>query len=182
MTGNLYNRRAALAWLLALPMFDASLTQPQPGTSSDYRRLREPVVVTNPVDLWSPVLFEAWLDLEPQDGLAMSELLLYGMLLRVPGTDGDVLRAFCTLCPHEMCQVDLLLDVRNVTVEGPMTPDHPLLFCVCHESAFDPTIGGARIAGPTPRGLFRFELESEALGVRITGIEESLLARLNELL
>lgn len=50
----------------------------------------------------------------------------------------DTFKAFDAICPHEGCEVTDI--VKNV------------IYCPCHGSTFDATTG-ARIAGPTPRGL-----------------------------
>jgi Rieske Fe-S protein len=178
------NRRRALACLLALPALRTALAQGSNDKSIAYRDLKEPVEVPDPGDVWQPIEFDAWVGTLPEDGLDVPELLLRGMVLRVPEERGDesIVHAFCRLCPHEICQVDFLPDARHVRVDAATPPSHPMLFCVCHESVFDPLAGGARIGGPATRGLFLFSSEARRGMIRVTAVEESILKRLGELL
>lgn len=174
-------RRSALAMLLSLPMWRAALAQQAGGAGgSTYRALRSPVAVAAPRAPWETRAFKAWLDPRADDGLSFKELLLGGVLLRLPGASGSGLRAFCVLCPHEICVTEYVDDGRPLPVEQAPAPAHPLFFCVCHSSVFDPARDGRRIGGPAPRGLYRFALEARADSVRVTGIEEALLKRLGE--
>jgi len=177
------DRRSLLACLLALPVLRTALAQDSVGESTSYRPLREPVEVPAPAALWNPVVFKAWLEPRPEDGLSMPLLLLGGFALRVPsadGTAGGTVHAFCRTCPHEICDVDFLTDPSHIRVDSGVVPAHPLFFCVCHESVFDPTLDGAHISGPAPRGLYRFAFELDSDTIRITSVEEAVLTRLGE--
>lgn len=137
-----------------------------------------------PAGDWETVDFKAWLVPRPEDALAMPLLLLNGFALRVPldgGAGESVVHAFCRTCPHEICEVDFVEDASRVRMDtGAPPPAHPLFFCVCHESVFDPTREGAHISGPAPRGLYRFAFEAESDRIRITSVEEAILTRLGE--
>jgi Rieske Fe-S protein len=174
----LCDRRSVLAWLLALPAVGSARAQ---GPDA-YRPLREPVAMPAPRAPWTPAPFKAWLEPEPDDGLGIPLLLLNGLVLRVPGTQagGDAVHAFCRLCPHEICEVDFVTDTSRVRVDSGETPPHPLFFCVCHESVFDPVMDGAHIGGPAPRGLYRFALRQTGHEIRITAVEAAVLTRLRE--
>lgn len=179
----LCDRRSVLAWLLALPSLRAVLAQDALDESIDYRKLREPVELRAPSVLWEPAAFKAWLEPRPDDGLSTPLLLLDGVVLRAPvpdGGSGSALHALCRLCPHEICEVDLLSDPSRISLDSGAVPTHPLFFCVCHQSVFDPVLNGAHISGPAPRGLYRFAFESESDLVRITAVEEAVLKRLGE--
>ena len=153
MTGT--DRRTLLGRCLAL------LALPPEKTS--YRRLVTPVVVplSEVAKPWRPVAFTA---VAPQRRLQ-------GILLRMP----KVLKAFCLMCPHEICQVSFTEDTQSVRVEDGPRPDHPLLVCPCHFSVFDPLAEGARIAGPAHRGLYRFGLRIRRQTVEIREVEEGAL-------
>lgn len=177
------DRRSLFACLLALPALRSALAQGSINESIRYRQLREPVEIRAPAAVFKPVAFKAWLEPRPEDGLSMPLLLLNGFALRVPddnGPRGTVL-AFCQTCPHEICDVDFREDSSNIRMDsGAAPPAHPLFFCVCHESVFDPTLGGAHISGPAPRGLYRFALDLDSDIIRITSVEEAVLTRLGE--
>ena len=121
--------------------------------------------------LWQTVEFEAWaVDSSGRD------LLLKGVLVRTNRTDepADGLAAYCLACPHEFCYVGLADEPGAAELEVP-PPAHPLFVCQCHFSAFDPTAGGARLAGPTRRGLYRFRVEVADSTARIAQVEAAVL-------
>ena len=88
------------------------------------------------------------------------------MIVRV-GAGVDAVKAFCTLCPHEICTVRL---ERNE--EGTA----PRFVCPCHQSAFDPSNDGALINGPAIRGLYRFALSQNDETIDIVSVERDALA------
>lgn len=110
---------------------------------------------------WHTHPFEARFERKP--GV---EGVLDGVLVRV-GEGADGVKAFCTLCPHEICKVRL---EHN---EGKKTPH---FVCPCHQSAFDPLNDGAVINGPAHRGLYRFSLTASAKTIDVVGIEKDALA------
>ena len=110
---------------------------------------------------WHKHSFEARFERKP--GI---EGVLDGVLVRV-GEGANGVKAFCTLCPHEICKVRL---EHN---EGQETPH---FVCPCHQSAFDPLNDGAVINGPAHRGLYRFSLSASAKTIDVVGIEKDVLA------
>jgi Rieske Fe-S protein len=177
------DRRAALRLLLALPALERARAQDLRG-GTEFRLLREPVEVATPAEVWAAEPFRAWLPLTDADGLSGPELLLNGALVRLPDAPArPPLAAFCTLCPHEICEIGYPATTSDAgtAFPGGAPSDRPLFFCVCHSSAFDPLENGDRIGGPAPRGLFRFEFEIRADSVYITAVEAAILARLREL-
>jgi nitrite reductase/ring-hydroxylating ferredoxin subunit len=179
-----FDRRSVLACLAALPALRSALARADTDESISYRELREPVELPAPAGIWESVGFKAWLVPRPEDGLSMPLLLLNGFALRVPvegGTGESAVHAFCRTCPHEICDVDFVADTSHIRIDtGAAPPAHPVFFCVCHESVFDPTRDGAHISGPAPRGLYRFAFDLDGSTLHINSVEEAVLARLGE--
>ena len=107
-------------------------------------------------------------------------VLISGVLFRrpeLPGVPSASLSALCLTCPHEQCRVDLITDPAQLVKISGRPDSDPLFECGCHASVFDASNEGARIAGETPRGLFRFRIASIAGGVaEIREIEEDALS------
>jgi Rieske Fe-S protein len=86
--------------------------------------------------------------------------------------------AVCVLCPHEHCDVDFVRDPRQLAADvvaeiGKPVTD-PVYLCPCHNSTF--TAAGDRLAGPAPRGLYRFRVTAVTdAAVEIGEVEEDLL-------
>lgn len=115
---------------------------------------------------WQPVPFVA-------EVTAPRRVLISGVLLRT----NTHLSALCVTCPHEQCQVDLVTDEAQLTRMVGGTAANPLFECGCHLSIFDAKNDGARIAGETPRGLYRFRIGSVSGGiVEITDVEADALS------
>ena len=144
-----------------------------------YLDLRAPVVVParRIAEPWSAVDFDAWV---PRPDSSDGDVLLKGILLRTAtsGAAAGEARAFCRLCPHEICNVEYVTDTEQVRLESGATPRHPLLVCPCHFSTFDPLADGAPISGPAFRGLYRFTTRLRQDTVEITQVEENVLALL----
>ncbi len=129
------------------------------------------VALTDVSEPWQSVEFDAWtVDATGND------LLLKGLLVRTRRTDqpAEGLAAYCLACPHEFCYVGLVeaSDAAELELEA---PGHPLFVCACHFSAFDPAGDGARLGGPTPRGLYRFRIEVTDALVHVTQVEEAVI-------
>lgn len=145
---------------------------------SRYRKLSRPVTVAwrEVASVWQPVWFDARVRAPKPSASGSSELLLKGVLLRIPDPRGATrLKAFCLTCPHELCQVGYVREPGQVRLDPAERPEHPLLVCPCHFSIFDPAEDGARLAGPTPRGLYRFRLKAGSRKITITEVEEDAL-------
>ena len=144
--------------------------------ATGYRDLKSPVTVPlrEVAEPWRPVPFDARAS---SLGPAGRDLLLRGVLLRTGEATGPAsgLKALCLTCPHEICYVNFVEDTKAVRVEEAVKPDHPLFVCPCHFSVFDPVADGARLAGPSGRGLFRFRLQVDRDTVQIGQVEEDLL-------
>ena len=128
---------------------------------------------------WRLVSFTAEAMAPTRGNAAGRRVLMSGVLFRrTPPADRveSSLSALCLTCPHEQCRVDLITDPSQlVTISG--KPDNdPVFECGCHSSVFDARNDGARIAGETPRGLFRFRITSVSDdAVEIGEIEEEAL-------
>jgi nitrite reductase/ring-hydroxylating ferredoxin subunit len=146
--------------LLSAASVQLTLTAAALAETGPFLPLVEPLVV--PLEKlkkpWAPVAFDThFLDAEGR------KLFAPGAALRV----GDLgVHAFCLYCPHQMC-----------FVEPPLFNTSPkIFFCPCHNSRFD--TGGARVSGPTERGLFQFQTVLTAKNLTVTGIEAVLRDRL----
>lgn len=104
-------------------------------------------------------------------------VLISGVLFRRTVRDNrPALSALCLTCPHEQCQVDLITDAARLAAIK-SAPGNPVFECGCHASVFDALDDGAALAGPTPRGLYRFRVRVAAAGVaEIDQIEEAALS------
>ncbi len=200
---SLYARRAFLSWCLGALAIGRRLPSMRrrrgvKGLSSSmsanraraYRDLEAPVLL--PLEAiatpWRPVPFEARVRGRDPDAGAV---LLDGILLRTASEraagDGDqgvsgnsaAVRAFCLLCPHEICHVELQSDTSRLELEAGVAPEHPLFVCPCHFSAFDPLSEGAILGGPAYRGLYLFKLQVRRDTVEITQVEEEVLTLLD---
>ena len=106
-----------------------------------------------------------------------------GMVVRIaagPGSHApDRFRAICVRCPHEYCDVDFLADPRGLPPEVVAEIGHdvktPVYVCPCHNSTFT-LEDGERLAGPAPRGLYRFRVTNVTdAAVEIGEVEEDML-------
>lgn len=103
-----------------------------------------------------------------------------GMLVRTAaGNEPDRFSAVCVRCPHEGCDVDFIADPatlpQDVKDEIGHPVDHSVYICPCHNSAFKAE-NGERLAGPAPRGLYRFKVTKVTdAAVEIGEVEEDVL-------
>ena len=170
-------RRTFLVYALMLLGFGrrrwAQLT-----TSERYTRLSAPVrIPLEAVSLpWRPVPFRAEA-IAPRPGAGPGRrVLLSGVLFRrVTGDDRPEFSALCVTCTHEQCQVDLVAEPTNLPRTDRVIA-HPVFLCACHSSVFDAVEDGAWIAGPAPRGLYRFRLTLRGSIVEIDEVEEEALS------
>lgn len=94
-------------------------------------------------------------------------------------TQPDQFRAVCVRCPHEYCDVDFVRDPAtlppDVLQEIGKPLQDPVYLCPCHNSTFSAR-DGERLAGPAPRGLYRFHVTNVSdATVEIGEVEEDLL-------
>jgi len=102
-----------------------------------------------------------------------------GMIVRTAeGDRPESFSAVCVRCPHELCDVDFVDEPARIPQEvidqaGRPLAD-PIYLCPCHNSAFK--TDGERLAGPAPRGLYRFRVTGvSASAVEIAEVEEDVL-------
>lgn len=96
---------------------------------------------------------------------------LPGIAVRLPQNAGGGVCAVCKICPHGGCNFGYETDFE--TVGGIIGKDlaHPVFFCRCHFSTFDPARDGTVLYGPSPRPPWRFEVREEAGALLVTGAE-----------
>jgi Rieske Fe-S protein len=106
---------------------------------------------------------------------------LGGMVVRLSAADNkaEQFRAVGVKCPHELCDIDFIADPSQlppeVTTELGHPLDEPAYVCPCHNSTFKMD-DGERIAGPAPRGLYRFRVTGvTSAAVEIGEVEEDAL-------
>jgi len=104
-----------------------------------------------------------------------------GMVVRTAAGDNqpDKFKAICARCPHELCDVDFLADPARLPPEVAAEIGHPVkdpvYVCPCHNSTFKAD-DGERLAGPAPRGLYRFRVTAVSdAAVEIGEVEEDVL-------
>lgn len=104
-----------------------------------------------------------------------------GFVVRTAAGDNqpDRFSAVCMRCPHEHCDVDFVVDPATLPpdvvqeIGRPVT--EPVYLCPCHNSTFT-AANGERLAGPAPRGLYRFRVTAVTeTAVEIGEVEEDLL-------
>jgi Rieske Fe-S protein len=153
------------------------------NASPRYRPLARPVVI--PLDgmatPWRAQPFVA-------DGVTLASaatpnqpIRISGMVVRTSagGNTPERFAAVCVRCPHEYCDVDFLADANQLPPEVKQEighgVDHSVFVCPCHNSTFDGA-DGARLAGPAPRGLYRFKVTNVTnAAVEIAEVEEDVL-------
>jgi Rieske Fe-S protein len=172
--------RSALAVLASLRRPVAAAGQ---NGAPRYRPLARPVVIplAGMTEPWRAQPFVA-------DGVTLSSaatpnqpIRISGMVLRTAAGDDKPERfaAVCVRCPHEYCDVDYLAESGQLPPEVKQeighTVNHAVYICPCHNSTFDGG-DGARLAGPAPRGLYRFKVTNvTGAAVEIGEVEEDVL-------
>jgi Rieske Fe-S protein len=104
-----------------------------------------------------------------------------GMVVRTAtgGNQPDRFAAVCVRCPHEGCDVDFVSDPnrlpQDIKDEIGHPVEHAVYVCPCHNSTFKAE-DGSRLAGPAPRGLYRFRVTNVTdAAVEIGEVEEDVL-------
>ncbi len=125
---------------------------------------------------WQPVPFKAEAVAPASGATAVRRVLMSGVLFRraAPGARPE-LSALCLTCTHEQCQVDFIAQPATLP-RTDVVINHPVFLCACHSSVFDARGDGAWIAGPAPRGLYRFRLRIDTDTVVIDEVEEDALS------
>jgi Rieske Fe-S protein len=148
-----------------------------------FRPLARPVVV--PLDdLATPFRARQFV----ADGVTLSSaatpnqpIRVTGMVVRTAagGNQPEKFAAVCLRCPHEGCDVDFVPDPNQlppeVKEEIGRAISTSVYICPCHNSTFKAE-DGERLAGPAPRGLYRFRVTSVTdQTVEIAEVEEDVL-------
>jgi len=104
-----------------------------------------------------------------------------GMVVRIAagGNQPDQFSAVCVRCPHEGCDCDFIADPdqlpKEVKEEIGHAVQNSVYICPCHNSTFNAQ-NGERLAGPAPRGLYRFRVTNVSdAAVEIAEVEEDVL-------
>lgn len=173
MTRLIQRRTVLWSCLSLLAAACSSRWQASNRSGGKYLDLKQAVTfpLASITERWHALTFEAWVS--PSDDTE-ADKLLKGILLRTEERKSS-LKAFCVICPHEVCEVQYLKETEMIPLEAVVLPDHPVLSCPCHFSVFDPLQDGAVINGPALRGLYRFRLTTRGSTVRITQVEEEVL-------
>ena len=125
---------------------------------------------------WRPVAFKAEAVAPPAGTTPARRVLLSGVLFRrVTMDERPELSALCVTCTHEQCQVDFIAEPTNLPRTDRVMV-HPVFLCACHSSVFDALNDGEWVAGPAPRGLYRFHMRVDADAVGIDEVEEDALS------
>ena len=152
---------------------------------SPFRPLARPVVIPLE-DLATPWRARSFV----ADGVTLASaatpnqpIRVTGMVVRtvaVAGNDQpETFAAICVRCPHEGCDVEFLRDANQLPPEVKGEIGRPVTgsvyVCPCHNSTFAAS-DGARLAGPAPRGLYRFKVTGvTSAAVEIAEVEEDVL-------
>lgn len=153
------------------------------GLAVRFRPLARPVVVAleDMATPWRARSFTA-------EGMTLSSaaspnqpVRITGMVVRtaVGGNQPDRFAAVCARCPHEGCDVDFVADPNQLPQDVKDEIGHPLTnavyICPCHNSTFKAE-DGERVAGPAPRGLYRFHVTAASdAAIEIAEVEEDAL-------
>ena len=162
---------------LALLGFGRKL-RAQAGQALRYQPLARPTLI--PLDdlstLWRARQFTAEGVSLPSAATPNQPVRISGMVVR---TGPDQFSAVCVRCPHELCDVDYVSDPAGIPQEvldavGRPMKD-PVYICPCHNSTFK-VEDGERLAGPAPRGLYRFRVTNvTGAAIEIGEVEEDVL-------
>jgi nitrite reductase/ring-hydroxylating ferredoxin subunit len=94
-----------------------------------------------------------------------------GIAVRLPNATGAGLIAVCSICPHMGCLFKYETDYEDVGNMIGMKLTHPVFFCACHSSTYDPLRNGEVISGPSQRRPWRVSVQEEPPDMVLTGIE-----------
>ncbi len=148
-----------------------------------YRPLARPVLVAL-ADLASPARARPFV----ADAVTLASaanpnqpIRVAGMVVRTAAGDDRPERftAVAVRCPHEHCDCDFIADPSQLPAEVVGEIGHavtePVYLCPCHNSTFR-VDNGERLAGPAPRGLYRFRVTGvSSTAVEISEVEEDVL-------
>lgn len=173
------SRRTFLGQSLLLTFLGFSRrVRAQASRALRYRPLSRPTLVPL-ADLstqWRARPFVAEAVTLPTAATANQAIRVSGMVVR---TADNRFSAVCLRCPHELCDVDYVADPSRLPQEIVDEIGHPVkepvYVCPCHNSTFS-VEDGERLAGPAPRGLYRFRVTAvSADAIEINEVEEDVL-------
>jgi Rieske Fe-S protein len=154
------------------------------GTNSlRFRPLARPVVipVTELSTPWRARPFVADAVTLPSASKPNEAIRISGLIVRTKSGAAapDAFSAVSVECPHEHCDVDFMADASRLPAEVVQEIGRPVTgavyLCPCHNSTFNVEDGG-RLAGPAPRGLYRFRVTAVSdAAVEIGEVEEDVL-------
>jgi Rieske Fe-S protein len=125
---------------------------------------------------WRPVVFKAEAVAPPAGTTPARRVLLTGVLFRrVTIDERPELSALCLTCTHEQCLVDFIAEPTTLPRTDRVMV-HPVFLCACHSSVFDALNDGEWVAGPAPRGLYRFHMRIDRDAVEIDEVEQDALS------
>jgi Rieske Fe-S protein len=155
----------------------------QAGGSLRYRPLERPVVVplADVAESWRARSFVADARTLASAARPNQPIRIAGMMVRTDASANDAGRfsAVSVQCPHEHCNCDFVPDPGRlppeVVQEIGRAVTEPVYLCPCHNSTFR-AVDGERLAGPAPRGLYRFRVTAVGeTAVEIAEVEEDVL-------
>jgi Rieske Fe-S protein len=179
-----FGRRTFLGTLGAISGALRASLSAQTASNVRFRPLARPVEVPL-ADLsapWRARQFIADATTLPSAAKPNQPLRISGMVVRTSagsGPSADHFCAVCVKCPHEHCDSDFVRDPKTLPTEvlqdiGKPLQD-PIYLCPCHNSTFRAS-DGERLAGPAPRGLYRFRVTGvSGTAVTIGEVEEDAL-------
>ena len=181
--GDEVRRREFLGWMTLLVAGVTRRLRAQVSASLRYSPLSRPVLIPL-TELSSPGRARQFV----ADAVTLASaatpnqpIRVTGMVVRTAAGDNrpELFRAVCVRCPHEGCDVDFVADPGrlppDVIAEIGRAVKDPVYVCPCHNSTFK-IDDGERLAGPAPRGLYRFRVTAVSdAAVEIGEVEEDVL-------
>jgi Rieske Fe-S protein len=178
----LLSRRRFLGCGLLLPFASLARRVWAQAPALRFRRLARPVLVplADVAVPWQPQPFVAQGVTLPSAATPNQPIQVAGMVARTgSGNEPARFGAVCLRCPHEGCDVDFQPDATRLPQEVRDEIGGAVLgavyVCPCHNSTFA-AADGQRLAGPAPRGLYRFRVTAVSdAAVEIGEVEEDVL-------
>lgn len=181
------SRRGLLRLFLALPVVRLveSFLGPVLGTGRKVSMAATAVKVAKLSQLdkpWSTAAFEYFVKVKHKNlkGETVNEEYLPGLVIRLPdelaqkkgkGAKGkfDVVNLHCT---HQRCKTVFITDLGEIHALTALKVEHPVFYCPCHRSLFDPTKEGEPMKGsPAKLPLWKFDFEIKGDDILVTGVD-----------
>jgi Rieske Fe-S protein len=181
------SRRGLLKGFLALPLvkFFESLILRQNGTGVHAAVPPPNLKVAKVSQLerpWSTVSFEYFIKVQGKDikGDTIREEYLPGIVVRLPDDvaqqrGGGVKSRFEVVnlyCTHQRCKTAFIRDPNEIQSMIGQKVAHPVFYCPCHRSLFDPTKSAEPIKGSEAKeALWKFNFEVKGDDIVVTGVD-----------